>query len=109
MIANVDDVLGFASHPHDSFDPSDLRSAARYFKCIVGAPVVGFETLRENFVGTYGTYQRPAALERGSLTNFETAGENMVGSQQPQQAHPPQVERETYSSLVVAATEADIA
>jgi cellobiose phosphorylase len=47
-----------------------------------GAPVVGFETLRERFIGNYGSYERPEAVVRGSLTDFETAGENMIGSQQ---------------------------
>ena len=44
--------------------------------------VVAFETLRDRFLGYYGTYANPEALARGTLTNFETAGENMVGVQQ---------------------------
>lgn len=79
---HVDGMLGLASHPHDPFDEKDLRSAARYFKCIVGAPVVAFETSRENFIGSYGTYERPEAVARGRLESFETAGENMIGALQ---------------------------
>jgi cellobiose phosphorylase len=46
---------------------------------LVGADVVAFETLRDNFLGNYGSYRSPAALVAGKLTNFETAGENVVG------------------------------
>ena len=73
-------MLAFASHPHQPFDPSDLRSAHRYWMNVSGAKVVAFETLRERFIGNYGSYAQPEAVVRGSLTNFETAGENMIGS-----------------------------
>jgi N,N'-diacetylchitobiose phosphorylase len=75
-------MLAFASHPHQPFDPADLRSAHRYWMNIAGAKVVGFETLRERFIGNYGSYERPEAVVRGSVTNFETAGENIVGTLQ---------------------------
>jgi cellobiose phosphorylase len=75
-------MVAFASHPHQPFDPADLRSAHRYWMNVAGAKVVGFETLRERFLGNYGSYERPEAVARGSLTNFETAGENIVGTQQ---------------------------
>jgi N,N'-diacetylchitobiose phosphorylase len=75
-------MLAFASHPHQPFDPDDLRSAHRYWMNVAGAKVVAFETLRERFIGNYGSYAQPEAVVRGSLTNFETAGENMCGTQQ---------------------------
>ena len=75
----VDDMLAIASHPHDPFDPQRLGNPGRYWMKLTGAPVVAFETLRDNFLGSYGTYARPAALESGRLSNFETAGENLVG------------------------------
>jgi N,N'-diacetylchitobiose phosphorylase len=77
-----DGMLAFASHPHEQFDPKDLRSSCRYWMKLQGAPVVAFETLRERFIGNYGSYAAPLAVVRGSLSNFETAGENMIGSQQ---------------------------
>jgi cellobiose phosphorylase len=76
-----DSMLAFASHPHDPFDPKDLTSAVRFWMALVGAPLTGFETLRERFVGNYGSYARPEAVVRGALSNFETAGENMIGAQ----------------------------
>ncbi len=75
-------MLAFASHPHQTFDPADLGSACRYWMKLAGAPVVAFETLRERFIGNYGSYAQPEAVVRGSLTSFETAGENIVGTQQ---------------------------
>ena len=75
-------MLALASHPHDAFDPSDLRSAQRYWMKFAGAKVVGFETHRERFIGNYGTYAAPEAVIKGELSNFEIAGENMVGCQQ---------------------------
>jgi cellobiose phosphorylase len=75
-------MLAFASHPHEPFDPENLSSSCRYWMSVSGAPVVGFETLRERFIGNYGTYAAPEAVVRGELSNFETAGENIVGTQQ---------------------------
>ena len=75
-------MIAFASHPHEPFDPENLRSSCRYWMKICGGKVVGFETHRERFIGNYGSYAAPEAVVRGSLTNFETAGENMVGTQQ---------------------------
>jgi cellobiose phosphorylase len=75
-------MVAYASHPHQPFDPADLRSAHRYWMNVSGAKVVGFETLRERFIGNYGSYAQPEAVVRGSLTNFETAGENIIGTQQ---------------------------
>ncbi|MEY2930725.1 MAG: hypothetical protein RL033_1474 [Pseudomonadota bacterium] len=77
-----DGMLALASHPHDAFDPADLRSAVRSWMKFAGAPVVAFETQRENFIGNYGSYAAPEAVKRGSLSNFEIAGENMIGSMQ---------------------------
>lgn len=76
------DMLAFASHPHQPFDPKDLRSAHRYWQKFIGGKVVGFETQRERFTGNYGTYAQPEAVMKGELSNFETAGENMIGAQQ---------------------------
>lgn len=75
-------MLAFASHPHQPFDPKDLRSAHRYWMKFAGAPVVAFETHRERFIGNYGSYAQPEAVVRGALSSFETAGENMIGAQQ---------------------------
>ncbi|MGC4092585.1 MAG: hypothetical protein QM756_32835 [Polyangiaceae bacterium] len=78
----VDGMLSIASHPYEPYDKSKLSELGRYWMKVVGAPVSGFETLRDRFLGNYGTYERPEALKDGKLSNFETAGENVVGVQQ---------------------------
>jgi cellobiose phosphorylase len=79
----VSDMLQIASHPYEPYEPEkDLVDPARYWMKVVGAPVAGFETLRDNFLGPYGTYEKPDALKSGKLTNFQTEGENVVGVQQ---------------------------
>ena len=75
-------MLALASHPHDAFDPQDLRSAQRCWLKFAGAPVVAFESQRERFIGNYGSYAAPEAVLKGALTNFEIAGENMIGAMQ---------------------------
>ncbi len=78
----VDGMLSISSHPYESFDPKSLGWPGRYWMKLIGVPVKAFETLRDNFLGHYGTYAHPEALEHGKLTNFQTAGENVVGVQQ---------------------------
>jgi cellobiose phosphorylase len=78
----VDDMLAIASHPNEPFDPKTPEDPGRFWMKLVGAPVVAIETLRDNFLGFYGTYAKPEALETGKLTGFQTAGENVVGVQQ---------------------------
>lgn len=80
-----DGMFEIASHPNEPFDPSlKTPEVGRYWMKLVGAPIAAFETLRENFIGNYGNYATPKALTQdgGKLTNFETAGENLVGVQQ---------------------------
>jgi cellobiose phosphorylase len=79
----VSDMLQIASHPYEPYEPKkDLVDPARYWMKVVGAPIAGFETLRDNFLGPYGTYEKPDALKTGKLTGFQTEGENVVGVQQ---------------------------
>ncbi|MFB3895715.1 MAG: GH36-type glycosyl hydrolase domain-containing protein [bacterium] len=78
----VDDMLFISSHPYETFDPQHLGWPGRYWMKVIGAPITAFETLRENFIGNYGTYAQPKAMATGKLTNFQTAGENVVGVQQ---------------------------
>jgi N,N'-diacetylchitobiose phosphorylase len=49
---------------------------------LVGAPVAGFDTSRSAFLGTYGSYAAPAALERGSCSGSEAFGDNACGTLQ---------------------------
>ena len=80
----VDGMLALASHPHEPFDPKDLTKVGRQFMAVTGQKVTAIETLRDNFLGNYGSYAAPDALAKneGVLTGFQTAGENVVGVQQ---------------------------
>lgn len=74
-------MLSVMSHPHDPFDPENLGWPGRYFMKFAGGEVTGFETLRDNFLGSYGSYREPRALVTGELSGFQTEGENVVGVQ----------------------------
>ncbi len=74
-------ILGMASHPYIKFDPSHLDQCGRTWMTVTGAPVVGYETVRENFFGDiYRTYANPRAVEEGKCTNFLAEGENGCGT-----------------------------
>jgi cellobiose phosphorylase len=76
----IDGILSIASHPYEPVE--NIADGRRCWMKLAGAPVAAFETLRENWLGDYGTYAQPHALVTGKLTNFQTAGENVVGVQQ---------------------------
>jgi N,N'-diacetylchitobiose phosphorylase len=50
------------------------------FLAVVGAEVSGYDTDRTAFLGTYGSYARPAVVERGQCTNSLAAGDNGCGT-----------------------------
>lgn len=47
---------------------------------VTGAPVVGFDTDRDAFLGPYRTQAAPLAVERGSCSGTETVGDNACAS-----------------------------
>jgi len=49
---------------------------------LVGAPVEGFDTSREAFLGPYRGYHCPLAVERGGCFNSNVYGDNACGSLQ---------------------------
>ena len=61
---------------------------------LVGAPVEGFDTSREAFLGLYRGYDRPLAVERGSCSNSSVYGDNACGSLQTSLALQPGESRE---------------
>ncbi len=80
-----DGMFSIMSHPNEAYDPQNITGEpGRYWMKVIGGEIAAFETLRENFVGNYGSYAAPQAFTRddGKLSNFETAGENLVGVQQ---------------------------
>lgn len=58
-----------------------LHDIARHsWMTLVGAPVIGFDTSREAFLGTYGNYAHPLAVEKGHCSNSKAYGDNACGS-----------------------------
>ena len=49
---------------------------------LAGAPLTGYDTSRAAFLGTYGSYQNPAAVARGCCSNSNAYGDNACGSMQ---------------------------
>lgn len=49
---------------------------------LVGSPMTGFDTSREAFIGTYGSYKEPQAVINGACTNSEAFGDNSCGTVQ---------------------------
>ncbi|MCE5207146.1 MAG: N,N'-diacetylchitobiose phosphorylase [Chloroflexi bacterium] len=49
---------------------------------LVGAPLAGFDTSLEAFIGTYRSYHNPLAVEQGHCSNSEAYGDNACGSLQ---------------------------
>ena len=50
------------------------------YLAIAGAPIKGFETDREVFLGPYRTYANPIAVERGKCRNSLAVGDNGCGT-----------------------------
>jgi N,N'-diacetylchitobiose phosphorylase len=49
---------------------------------LVGAPLAGYETSREAFLGLYRGYHNPLAVERGWCANSQAYGDNACGTLQ---------------------------
>jgi N,N'-diacetylchitobiose phosphorylase len=49
---------------------------------LVGSPMTAYDTSRDAFIGTYGGYHKPAALEAGRCSDSDSYGDNSCGSMQ---------------------------
>lgn len=49
---------------------------------LAGAPVTGYDTSREAFIGTYHSYHDPIAVSQGRCSNSDAYGDNVCGSLQ---------------------------
>jgi len=61
---------------------------------LVGAPVAGHDTNREAFLGTYGGYQNPHAVESGRCSDSDAYGDNACGTLQTELTLQPGESRE---------------
>ena len=76
-----DGMLGVSIHPYLTFDPEQLVGCGRVWMALTGAPIAGFESVRDRFLGSaYNTYANPETVIRGSCSNFLAEGENPCGT-----------------------------
>ncbi|MDE2184267.1 MAG: N,N'-diacetylchitobiose phosphorylase [Alphaproteobacteria bacterium] len=57
----------------------DADQGRHSFLALVGAQIAGFDTDRAAFLGPYGTYARPRAVEQGNCTGSIAVGDNGCG------------------------------
>ncbi len=77
-----DGILGITCNPNYDFDGQDLTGCNRTWMALSGAPLAGYETVRERFLGSYGGYAAPEVVVQGRCSNFLAEGDNVVGGQQ---------------------------
>jgi cellobiose phosphorylase len=72
---------------HDNLSSDDEESlhtdmSSKAWMALVGAPLDGYDTSREAFLGDYRGYHNPLAVERGQCANSDAYGDNACGSLQ---------------------------
>ncbi len=80
-----DGLLQIAINNHLPADPANFvnNDQGRWsWMTLVGAPVAAFDSNRDVFLGPYGTYAHPAALEKGQCSGSLAYGDNACGSLQ---------------------------
>jgi cellobiose phosphorylase len=94
------EMLGMAVHPYHAYDPKNLMGCHRLWMTLVGAPLQGYETVRERFLGSvYHTYANPQAVIDGQCSNFLAEGENAIGTLQVEVTLQPGETRELITML----------
>ncbi len=92
-----DDLLRVVCNPNMPLDPGghvyDDQSKRSWMK-LIGAPVSGYDTSREAFLGPYRSYDRPLAVEQGQCSNSDAYGDNACGSLQTEISLQPGESRE---------------
>ena len=69
-----------SGHLPEAPERFEFRDQSRHiFMAVAGAPVAGFETDRESFLGPYRTYANPLIVEQGRCTNSCAHGDNPCG------------------------------
>ncbi len=80
-----ENLLRIAIHDNlnkESEDEVSNDSAMNTWMALVGAPLAGYDTSRESFIGTYRGYHNPSVVEAGQCTNSNAYGDNGCGSLQ---------------------------
>jgi cellobiose phosphorylase len=77
-----DGIIDHGTNVHIPPDPDRFENADQgrhSFLALVGATIAGFDTDRTAFLGSYGSYARPAVVENGRCTNSIAVGDNGCG------------------------------
>jgi N,N'-diacetylchitobiose phosphorylase len=80
-----DGLLRIAIHDNLTPEPGAGRAddiGMHSWLALVGAPLAGYDTSREAFLGPYRGYHNPLAVERGACSNSDAYGDNACGSVQ---------------------------
>ena len=86
FIMKMDVVDGMIDHGTNVMMPElpdhfeDSGQGRHTFLAITGAPVKGFDTDRDVFLGPYRTYANPIAVELGRCSNSKAVGDNACGT-----------------------------
>jgi N,N'-diacetylchitobiose phosphorylase len=81
----ADGLLRIAIHDNLPSNDSAANLSDTPFKCwmtLTGAPLAGYDTSREAFIGPYRAYHNPLAVEQGHCTGSNAFGDNSCGSLQ---------------------------
>ena len=54
--------------------------AMHTWMALIGAPIAGYDTSREAFLGIYNGYHNPQVVQRGKCTNSDAYGDNACGT-----------------------------
>jgi len=82
-----DDIIDHGTNVNIPYMPDNFeeKDQGRHtFLALVGAKVSGYDTDRTAFLGAYGSYSKPAVVERGECTGSLAAGDNGCGVLQTQ-------------------------
>lgn len=80
-----DNLLRFVIHDnlyHQFPDAEPGEQGMLSWMALCNSPLTGFDTSRESFIGTYGTYANPEAVKNGACKNSLAYGDNICGSVQ---------------------------
>jgi N,N'-diacetylchitobiose phosphorylase len=78
-----DGIVDHGTNVHIPGDPANFENADQgrhSFLALVGADLADYDTDRAVFLGPYGNYAKPAAVERGACSNSLAAGDNGCGA-----------------------------
>ncbi len=76
-----DNILRIAIHDNLT-TPGGNDGTMQTWMGLVGAPLAGFDTSREAFLGPYRSYHNPQVVEQGRCTDSRVYGDNACGSLQ---------------------------